>query len=372
MQLSPRRRVLLALLAVGALGYFYLTWTTQLVVNLSNRYRDGGYEDCSRPWQNWFYPCSTDNAHSGEVDVLRGLVPLAILTVLLVAVSIVLARWALRPIRSMAAAVARLGPTNLGERIRSDGPRHEEVVALGTALDALMDRVAEGYEGQRRFAANASHELRTPLAVQRTLIEVSLAGEPSPDQLDLLARQLLAANERNEALIEGLLVLAETDRGLTSRVPLRLDAIAAAATALQRSTAATAGVTISCTCDPVSVEGEQVLLERLIANLLQNAIKYNHPDGMVKVGVGLDPAISVSNTGPVVPAADVPGLFEPFRRMSGTRIGQGGGSGLGLTIARSITQAHGGTISATAQPDGGLTVEVRLPVTATAVVCAGG
>ncbi|BEL05944.1 ATP-binding protein [Actinoplanes sichuanensis] len=269
-------------------------------------------------------------------------------------------RWCLRPLRDMVAAISDAGPQNLGHRLRL-GSGSGELAVLGRAIDSMMDRIAVGYEAQRRFAANASHELRTPLAVQRTLIEVSMADELTADQLDLLTEQLLSTNERNERLVEGLLVLAESDRGLAGRMPIRLDLITAAVLDAHRKSAAKAGVTITSDLQPRTVFGEQVLLERLVTNLVQNAVKYNRRDGTIDVRVGDDPALIVVNTGDDVPSEIVSSLFEPFRRGSGTRVDHSGGAGLGLAIARSITQAHDGLITASSTGQDGLRVEVSLP-----------
>ena len=269
-------------------------------------------------------------------------------------------RWCLRPLRDVTAAISDAGPQNLGHRLRP-GPGADELAVLGRTIDDMMDRIATGYEAQRRFAADASHELRTPLAVQRTLIEVSMAGELTTEQLALLTEQLLATNERNERLIEGLLVLSESDRGLTTRAPLRLDRITAAVLDAHRKRAAEAGVAITSDLRPRTVLGEHVLLERLVTNLVQNALKYNRRDGTVDVRVGDDPALVVVNTGDDVPPEDVPALFEPFRRRAGTRIDHSGGAGLGLAIARSITQAHDGLITASSTGRDGLRVEVSFP-----------
>ncbi|QSB16859.1 HAMP domain-containing protein [Natronosporangium hydrolyticum] len=269
-------------------------------------------------------------------------------------------RWCLRPILDLADDIGNLGPQNLGYRLRP-GSSREELAELGRAIDAMMDRVAVGYEAQRRFAADASHELRTPLAVQRTLIEVGMAGPLTADQRALLSAQLLATNERNERLIEGLLVLAESDRGLVTRSPQRLDRIVAEVLDAHRERAAAAGVTITSRLRPRVVEGEQVLLERLVTNLVQNALKYNRPGGTIAVEVGEAPALVVTNTGDDIPSEDVPGLFEPFRRRSGARIDHSGGAGLGLAIARSITRAHDGVIAAAANEPDGLRVQVSFP-----------
>jgi signal transduction histidine kinase len=292
-------------------------------------------------------------------NVVSGLLRLIILAGLLTA-CYPLVRWCLRPIRDLIPVIANVGPQNLGHRLRP-GDGRDELSVLGRTIDDMMDRISVGYEAQRRFAADASHELRTPLAVQRTLIEVSMARTLTGDQMTLLTAQLLETNERNERLIEGLLVLSESDRGLLSRTPLRLDTIVTEVLDAHRARAAEAGVTITSTVKPRIVAGEQVLLERLVTNLVQNALKYNRPDGTVEVTVGDDPALVVVNTGDDIPANEVPALFEPFRRRSEARIDHSGGAGLGLAIARSITRAHDGIIAASSTGHDGLRVQVSFP-----------
>ena len=268
------------------------------------------------------------------------------------------ARWQHRPLTRMADTVRLLGPQNLGQRIHHRGPR-DEVRALADALDELLDRMATGYEGQRRFAANASHELRTPLAVQRTLVEVAVVtGE---QDMSRLAAQLLAVNERNERLIEGLLVLAESDRGLPGTEPVRLDRLAGEVLDRFAEQAAEREVTLTRDLAELTIAGDPVLLERLVSNLFHNAITYNEPGGTVEVAVGGETALTVRNTGQRVPAESVPALFEPFRRLSTERVNPHGGAGLGLSIVRSIAAAHHGTVSASPGERGGLSVTVRLP-----------
>ncbi|MBQ1052812.1 HAMP domain-containing histidine kinase [Micromonospora sp. C51] len=269
------------------------------------------------------------------------------------------ALWCLRPVRDLAGPIAQVGPQNLGHRLRPRG--HDELARLARSIDEMMERIAAGYEGQRRFAANASHELRTPLAVQRTLIEVGMARSLTGEQLELLTGQLLETNERNERLIEGLLALSESDQGLRSRTPQRLDEIVTGVLAAHQDRIAEAGLTVHSHLEPRMVMGERVLLERLVTNLVENAIKYNRPDGTLTVAVGRSPALTVVNTGQVVPAEAVAGLFEPFRRLARDRTNHSGGAGLGLAIARSITQAHDGLIAARPAEYGGLRVDVQLP-----------
>ena len=183
----------------------------------------------------------------------------------------------------------------------------------------------------------------------------------TPKQLELLTDQLLATNERNEQLIEGLLVLSESDRGLASRASQQLDEIASVVIDTHRDMASQAGVTIRSELAPRTVAGERVLLERLVSNLLRNAIAYNVDGGEVVVLVGMQPTMVVENTGAAIAADAVEGLFEPFRRGSADRTHHGGGAGLGLTIVRSICRAHDGTVIARPGAHGGLRVEINLP-----------
>ncbi|OLF09237.1 sensor histidine kinase [Actinophytocola xanthii] len=270
-----------------------------------------------------------------------------------------LARWVMNPVSTMTSTVRQLGPQNLAHRVRLNGPR-DDLRKLADALDEMLDRMAIGFEGQRRFASNASHELRTPLAVQRTLVEVAMVTGRDDPEVNRLAAQLLLVNERNERLIEGLLVLAESDRGLPGTVPVRLDTLVSTVLDSYAELASQHGVTIHRGLVERTVQGDPVLLERLVANLVHNAVKYNDPGGTIEVVVAREPALSVHNTGMPVPAESVPALFEPFRRLTAERL-QRDGAGLGLSIVRSICSAHDGTVQARPGDRGGLCVEIRLP-----------
>jgi signal transduction histidine kinase len=271
------------------------------------------------------------------------------------------AGWALRPLRATADTVRRLGPQNLGQRIQLRTGA-DALKDLADALDDALDRLAAGYESQRRFAANASHELRTPLAVQRVLTEVAMEDPGADQELRRLGVQLLRTNERNERLIEGLLVLAESDRGLLGRIPVRLDELAESVLDAHETLAAEHGVTLHRKLSERTVPGDPVLLERLIVNLMANAIAYNEPGGWVEaeVAAGNEPALAVRNTGQHIPA-DVTSLFEPFRRLGADRTSNSGGVGLGLSIVRSIVAAHEGSIRARPRPEGGLIIEIEFP-----------
>jgi signal transduction histidine kinase len=363
--LTPRRRALLAVLISCPLGYAYFVVAVHLVTNLVRGSRSD-LVACSRGALrslDVFNGCGLGAPGSGGeyVPVHVGYVwlELLVMTVAVVAVAYGLARWVTWPMRQIADTISRFGPTSLGLRLRAAGPR-DETRRLAEEIDAVLDRLAEGYAAQRRFAANASHELRTPLATQRALIEVSLASALTPEQLELLSRQLLATNERNERLVDGLLTLAETEGGVMASTPLRLDQIVAETVESLRAAAKEREVDIDTALDPVTVIGERPLLERLANNLLFNAIKYNHPYGTVTATVTRDGTFTVANTGPEIAPEQLAGLFEPFRRGSGERLDHGGGVGLGLTIARSIAAAHGAAIEASANPGGGLTITVRV------------
>ncbi|HZX39896.1 MAG TPA: ATP-binding protein [Streptomyces sp.] len=262
----------------------------------------------------------------------------------------------LRPVHAMTAKARRLSERTLHERIGASGP-DDELKELGDTLDALLARLEKAFDSQRRFIANASHELRTPLATQRTAIQVGLDESASAEELARTKTVLLDNNRRSERLIEGLLVLARSERGLSEREDVDLGEVVA-------EEAARYEVKASVGCGSGGawvVRGNRLLLAQLVGNLVANAVAYNVPGGTVDA-VCADGVLTVRNTGPVVAAEDVPALFEPFRRGEG-RDRMGPGAGLGLSIVRSIADAHGGTVTAEPGPEGGLAVTVSLPVT---------
>ena len=265
----------------------------------------------------------------------------------------------LRPVHEVASTARRLGADNLDQRIRMQGPR-DELTELADTFDDMLDRLAASFDSQKRFVANASHELRTPLSAQRTMIEVAM-NRPSVDAPTReLCGRLLTMNERTESLIEGLLVLARSDRGLDNKEAVRLDEVAGQVVDGHRQSAAGSGITLRAALSPRVVHGDRVLLERLVTNLVENAIAYNHSGGEVWVRTTEGAALEVGNTGPLVPADAVPTLFEPFRQLHRRRTGPNRGAGLGLSIVASIARAHGGSVQARPRPGGGLDMSVRL------------
>jgi signal transduction histidine kinase len=286
----------------------------------------------------------------------------AIAVVVLACVAVFAGWWlagrVLRPLHRITATARRLSLANLDERIALAGPR-DELKELADTFDAMLGRLERAVESQRRFVANASHELRTPLAIQRAAIQIGLA-DASPEQVERMRGELLAANRRTERLIDGLLTLACGERGLDAREPVRLDQVAEEAAAPLREPADRAGVTVRLETSPLTVDGDAVLLTQLTTNLLQNAVRYNHPGGEVRVEVSAD-GLTVRNSGPQVPAERIPELFEPFRRLHTPRTGPSDGAGLGLSIVASIARAHDAHVTARPNPDGGLCVTVRPP-----------
>ncbi|MDG5482196.1 sensor histidine kinase [Mycolicibacterium gadium] len=275
-----------------------------------------------------------------------------------------LAGRALQPLHQITTTARRVADRSLHERIGLDGP-DDEIKDLADTFDAMLERLDHAFDGQRRFVANASHELRTPLTINRTLIEVAIDDPDAPESTRRLGATLLDVNRRHERLIDGLLVLASSQQQLARRVRVDLADIARRAAALSETAAAQAGVEVITRLTPSYITGDPDLLERLVGNLIDNAIRYNRAEaGWAIVSVSNDEGasrLSVENSGSVIPQSAVDGIFEPFHRLSvSERASDGGptsrGAGLGLSIVRSIATAHGGEVRAVARPDGGLTV----------------
>ena len=279
---------------------------------------------------------------------------IVVLTVISVAAGWWLAGRVLRPLHQITATARRLSLSNLHERIALAGP-DDELKELADTFDDMLARLERSADSQRQFVANASHELRTPLAIQRAAIQIGL-DEPSPQRLEEVRAELLDVNRRSERLIEGLLTLANGDRGLDSREPVRLDQVARRAT----SEIPADGVTVTVDARPTTVTGDPVLLHRLVANLVQNAVRYNRPGGTVGVHVSPPGTLIVTNTGPEVPQDRIGDLFEPFRRLH-TRTRSADGTGLGLSIVASIARAHDARVEVRPNPGGGLELTVTFP-----------
>ncbi|MFE0174210.1 sensor histidine kinase [Streptomyces sp. NPDC059002] len=301
---------------------------------------------------------------AGEAALNRLLTVSVIVFAAYAVLSIALAWWmagrVLRPVAVITGTARRLSGANLHERIALDAPPGE-LKRLADTFDEMLDRIERLVGAQQRFAANAAHELRTPLAVQRAAAEIGLSGDPGPERVAMIRSKLISVADDSEHLIEGLLLLAASEQGLDRWEPVAVDVLAHAVAEGLSEEAAEHDVTVSVAAGPLTVEGDGVLLDRLVHNLVANAVRYNVPAGSVTVRVDEDGTLEVANTGPEVPPETVPQLFEPFRRLRERTHARGEGAGLGLSIVSAIARAHGADVAAEANRDGGLTVRVRFP-----------
>ena len=282
--------------------------------------------------------------------------------VLATAVGWAIAGHVLAPLKRITATARRVSEQRLGERIDVAGP-DDELRELGETLNSMLDRLADSFDAQRRFVANASHELRGPLTVIRSEAEVALANpEPDLGELRGMAESVIHASRRTEALLASLLLLARGQRGLVRSRPVDLADAARVALEGAAPAAAAESVRLTARLDPARVSGDAALLERLAANLIENGLRYNRPGGFVEVstraGVG-SVELRVENSGPPVDRADATRLAEPFERLA--READGKGAGLGLSIVRAVSEAHGGSVAIDPRNEGGLVVSVRLP-----------
>jgi signal transduction histidine kinase len=273
------------------------------------------------------------------------------------------AERALRPVRSITDAARQASDLQLGQRLALSGPE-DEFKQLADTFDVMLERLDAAFTSQKRFVANAAHELRTPLTAMRTAIEVTLAKPArTPEQLEEMAARVKRAVERADATIEALLTLASSELGASASEMIDLATAAEDALDSARPQIDQCNITVEATLQPAQTRGDRVLLERMVANLVENAVRHNHAGGWIAVHTHAQnggSVLEVTNTGPVVPADQLPALFEPFARAH-ERIDFQDGAGLGLSIAEAIARAHDSTITASPRPEGGLHVSVTLP-----------
>jgi signal transduction histidine kinase len=301
-------------------------------------------------------------------QLLRGLTGMAF-TALAVAAAVsvglgwLIAGRMLRPLQEIAVAAQRASASTLHERIAMEGP-DDELRKLADTFDAMLARLEAAFDAQRTFVADASHELRTPLAIMRTEVDVTLADpEAGSDDLRRMADTVRAAIVRSEDVIARLLVLAESER-LVDTEAIDLGALAAEVVGQHRHAAQARGQTFALELEPAPIVGDRALLERLIDNLVGNAVRYAPPKSSVRVEVDPRPngaTLRVANAGEPIGPDELPHLFERFYRRGTSRSRESGGSGLGLAIVAAVAQVHGGACSAESPAKGGLVVTVTLP-----------
>jgi signal transduction histidine kinase len=295
--------------------------------------------------------------------ILSHLLQYSLITIAVVIALAAILGWifsgrALRPVHRITAAARAASEHNLSARVALRGP-HDELHDLAETFDEMLGRLQAAFEGQQRFIANASHELRTPLAVMRTTVDVVL-GNPDSTPADLrgMAADIRSAVDHAEHLIGALLLLARNERGLTVHDEVDLATVAEDVL----DTARLGDRRVHATLQPAAIAGDPVLAERLIANLVDNAVRHNVAAGDIWISTSTavgSSRLTVANTGPVISLVDSVRIFQPFQRI-GDRTSHDG-SGLGLAIVASIAAIHGGTAAARPRDDGGLSVTVTIP-----------
>ncbi len=304
-------------------------------------------------------------AHGDALAALRfaSAIGLGILAIAAAGLGWLASGRALRPVRSITEAAKRASELRLGQRLALTGPE-DEFKQLADTFDVMLERLDAAFTSQKRFVANAAHELRTPLTAMRTAIEVTLSKPTrTPDQLEVMAARVRRSVEQAEATVEALLTLATSELGPTAQESI--DLATAAEDALDATHAAIdqRDIKVEPALEPALARGDRVLLERMIANLVENAVRHNNAGGWIAIRTmqQADSAVfEIANTGPGVPAEQIPTLFEPFARAK-QRLNPSDGVGLGLSIANAIACAHDATITARPRPGGGLEVSVTIP-----------
>jgi signal transduction histidine kinase len=291
-------------------------------------------------------------------------IALGLVAVLSVALGWLIAGRVLRPVRAISATARQLGASNLNQRLRVDGP-DDEFRELSATLNGLLARLQASFDSQRRFVASASHELRTPLTLDRALLERALRHpEPTHALWRATCERLLVSTQQQDRLIQTLLALARSEAGVARTESFELAAVIDTVLLSPELDTASQELQIHTTTGPAPVSGDPRLAERLVRNLVDNAIRYNQPGGRVDITVGIrngHAVLAVANTGPPIPPASIDRLFQPFQRLTPNRGSHAEGTGLGLSIVKAIADAHQATIAAAAQPRGGLKIEVSFP-----------
>lgn len=292
------------------------------------------------------------------------LIGLGITTLASGGIGYLVARRALKPVRSITETARRASQEHLGERLALSGPR-DELRELADTFDDMLDRLDRSFAAQRQFVANSSHELRTPLTAMRTAIDVTLAKPGRTQrQLEDMAVRVRRSTEQAQRMVEALLTLTVSEQG-DQRAAEQLDLAALAEDALDQACDGIkhAQLHVDAALKRALMRGDAHLVERMVWNLVDNAVRHNVAGGWIRVSTGTDDDVAflrIANSGEVVPDAAVDALAEPFYRLAG-RTGEGGGFGLGLSIARSVASAHGATMTVTNPADGGLDILVRMP-----------
>lgn len=302
-------------------------------------------------------------AHDAQQNV-AGIVLVAVIAAVALGLGWLIAGRVLRPLRTITTTAREISATNLHQRLAVAGP-DDEFRQLGDTLDGLFGRLEASFRAQRHFVANASHELRTPLTAEKTVLQVALADpDATTATLRSACEKALQWNEQQERLIDALLTLASSERGIERWEPFNLADLAGKAILDRHQDAERRSIRIDTALSAAPATGDPALAESLIANLVSNAIRHNLDGGRVEISTALADgraAVTVSNTGPLIAPNEVDRLFQPFQRLGSQRLRQAGGHGLGLPIVSAIVSVHGAALTASARPEGGLDITVSFP-----------
>jgi signal transduction histidine kinase len=317
-------------------------------------------------------PCSQYAAHLSFAGTIShdakqnvaGVAMVAVMAVLALGIGWLIAGRVLRPLRTITATARDISARNLHQRLAVDGP-DDEFRQLGETLDGLFGRLEASFQAQRHFVANASHELRTPLTAEKTLLQVALADpDATTATLRSACEKALHWNVQQERLIDALLTLASSERGIERWEPFDLADIAGKAILDRHQDAERRGIRIDAALTSAPATGDPALAESLLANLVGNAIRHNLERGRVEISTAITDGlavVTVSNTGPLIPPDEVDRLFQPFQRHGTQRLRQASGHGLGLAIVSAIVSVHGAALTANPRPEGGLDITVSFP-----------
>jgi signal transduction histidine kinase len=298
--------------------------------------------------------------------LVYSIIGLIVTAVLVAWIAWIFAGRALRPVQNITATARSLSAQRLDQRLRVTGP-NDELKELADTFDDMLERLTVAFSAQERFVANAAHELRTPLTIMRTEIDVTFGRAThvaAHDQARAIG-VVQSAIARSERLVDALLTLAHSDIGLTTTENVDVAELVRACVDQRRDFAAERELAVSIDATSVNATGDRLLLEQLVGNLIDNAVRHNIPNGWIQVQVrrrdDQHAVIQVTNSTAAIADGEIESIFEPFRRLSRNSSGPETGNGLGLSIVRSVATAHHGAVRASSDPTTEFTIEVTLP-----------
>jgi signal transduction histidine kinase len=323
-----------------------------------------GFQDPDRAVKTLVLVASSQHSEDLRTLLVMSALALAVVTVGSMALGWWMAGRVLRPLRTITTTAREISATSLDRRLALEGP-NDELKELGETFDGLLGRLDVAFQSQRRFVANASHELRTPLARLKTISQVALADpNASPDSLRAAHERVLASEQQLEHLLEALLTLASGEQALEHREQLDLAELTGRELSARTDEIARRGLALEATLGSAETTGNPQLIEQLIVNLLDNALRHNRSGGRIDVITHTEEGravLALANSGTQIAPVELERLQMPFQRLGPERTDHTDGHGLGFSIIHAIATAHGATVAVRAQPDGGLAVAVRFP-----------